>query len=71
MKVEQFFEVVNLPKEEKVQTIMIHLDRKAFQWHQRFMRSKGYLKNIEWAVYMLEMRSKFSDNEYSGPMVNW
>ena len=68
LKVEQFFEAVNLSKEKKVQTVRIHLDGKALQRHQRFMRSKGPLKSIEWPSYVLEMRCRFSDNEYSDPM---
>ena len=63
LKVEQFFEAVNLPEEEKVPTVMIHLDGKALQWHQRFMRSKGSLKSVVWSEYVLEMQSRFHDSD--------
>ena len=39
MKVEQFFEAVGIPEMENVQTVMIYLDGKALQWHQRFMKT--------------------------------
>ena len=65
---EQFFEAVNLPEEEKIPTVMIHLDGKALQWHQRFTKSKGPLRGIEWSSYLKEMKAKFYDYEYSNPM---
>ena len=68
LKVEQFFEVVNLLEEDKVPTIMIHLDGKALQWHQRFAKSKCPLKGIEWNSYLREMKGRFYDYEYSDPM---
>ena len=38
LKTEQYFEALNIAKEDKIQTIMIHLDGKALLWHQRFMK---------------------------------
>ena len=63
LKIEQYFDAVGIAEEDKVQTAMIHLDGKALQWHQRFMKSRGSLKEISWLVYMKEMRARFSDNE--------
>ena len=37
MKVEQFFEAIGTLEEKKVQIVMIHLDGKASQWHQRYI----------------------------------
>ena len=68
LKVEQFFEAVALPEAEKVQTVMIHLDGKAIQWHQQFMRFKGSVTSIEWPKYVLEMRARFHDTDYADPM---
>ena len=59
---------MELPKEDKVQTVMIHLDGKALQWHQRFMRNKGALKDVDWQLYAKEMRARFANNEYADPM---
>ena len=41
MKIQQFFEAVGMQEEDKIQTVMIHLEGKALQWHQRIMKSKG------------------------------
>ena len=68
MKVEQFFEAVGTLEEEKVQIVMIHLDGKALQWHQRYMKTKGSLKEVKWSVYAQDMRARFSEGEFIDPM---
>ena len=47
---------------------MIHLDGKALQWHQRYVKSQGALKDLDWQTYAKAMRARFFDNEYSDPM---
>ena len=47
----------------------MHLDCKALKWHQRFMRNQRSLTEVSWDSYINEMRSRFSDNEYSDPML--
>ena len=39
LKIEQYFNAVCIAEEDNVQTVMIHLEGKAFQWHQRFIKS--------------------------------
>ena len=68
MKVEQYFEAVEIPETEKVQMVMIHLDGKALQWHQRYMKAKGPLKEMQWSTYAVDMRARFNDNEFTDPM---
>ena len=68
MKVEQYFDAVEIPAAEKVQTVMIHLDGKALQWHQRHMKTKGPLKDMSWPDYAGDMRARFHDTEFSDPM---
>ena len=46
MKVEQFFEVVETIEGEKVQIVMIHLDGKALQCHERLMKTMGTMKEM-------------------------
>ncbi|OMO55249.1 hypothetical protein COLO4_36099 [Corchorus olitorius] len=43
LKVEQFFAADNTKDKHKVLIAMMHLDGRALQWHQRFMRDKGSL----------------------------
>ena len=68
MKVKQYFEAVNVPEDDKVQTTMIYLEGKALQWHQRFMKPRGSIKDISWAEYVVDMRARFSDNAFADPM---
>ena len=68
MKVEQFFEAVGVEESDKVQLVMIHLDGKALQWHQRYMKAKGSLKEMQWSIYAGNMRARFHDTEFTDPM---
>ena len=68
LKLEQYFEAVNTPGEDKVPTIMIHLEGKALQWHQRFMKQRGSVKLVDWELYIKEMRARFCDNEFADLM---
>ena len=67
-KIEQFFEADQTKEEDKVRTVMMHLDGKALQWHQRFMKNQGPLTEVNWTHYTKEMRIRFSDNEFTDPM---
>ena len=68
LKIEQYFEAVSMLGEDKVQTVMIHLEGKALQWHQRFMKHRGSVKMVDWEFYVKEMRARFCDNEFADPM---
>ena len=48
---------------------MMHLEGRALQWHQRFMKNQGPLTEVNWNVYVVEMRNKFSENEFFDPMI--
>ena len=48
---------------------MMHLDGKALQWHQRFMRNQGSLSEVNWNQYVTEMRDMFFENEFTNPML--
>ena len=39
LKIEQFFETGQTKPADKVRSMMMHLDEKALQWHQIFMRN--------------------------------
>ena len=69
LKMEQFFEVDQTREEDKIRTIMMHLEGKALQWHQRYMKSQGKPSDVNWTIYVDEMRGRFSENEYSDPML--
>ncbi|OMO60043.1 Retrotransposon gag protein [Corchorus olitorius] len=65
MKINQFFEADNTEQEQKVRIAMMHLEGRALEWHQRFMRGKESLKEVTWPVYVKALRSRFCDNEFS------
>ena len=69
LKIEQFFAVDQTREQDKVRTVMMHLDGKALQWHQRFMKNQGSLSAVDWNQYILEMRNRFSENEFTDPML--
>ena len=49
---------------------MMHLDDRALQWHQRFMKNQGQLFKVKWIHYIDDMRIRFGDNEYFDPMLD-
>ena len=69
LKIEQFFEADQTKEADKVRVVMMHLHGKALQWHQRFVKKHGALSEVSWNQYITEMRSRFSDNELSDPML--
>ena len=52
-----------------MRTVMMHLEGEALQWHQRFMKNHERLFDVNWSQYMLEMRNRFSDNEFTDLML--
>ena len=69
LKMEQFFVVDQTREHDKVRTVMMHLDGRALQWHQRFMRNQGSLSEVNWSQYVTEMRDRFCENEFTNPML--
>ena len=69
LKIEQFFEADQTRDQDKVRAVMMQLEGKALQWHQRFMKNQGSLMNVTWSQYLLEMRNRFDNNEFIDPML--
>ncbi|OMP03526.1 Retrotransposon gag protein [Corchorus olitorius] len=46
---------------------MLHMEGRALNWHQHFMRIKGTAP-VSWIEYVLNMRSRFGSNEYFDPL---
>ena len=69
LKMDQFFEADQTKEQDKVRAVMMHLDRKTLQWHQRFMKNYGTLAEVNWSHYITEMRYRFSENEFTDPML--
>ncbi|KAF2311626.1 hypothetical protein GH714_025327 [Hevea brasiliensis] len=59
IKVEYYFEVTNTPIENRVKIAAMHLDGKAVQWHQGYVRVKGTEAYGRWDEYVQGMKARF------------
>ena len=55
---------------DKVCIVMMHLEGKALQWHQRYMKNQNGLSEIIWTQYLHEMRNRFDNSEFTNPMLD-
>ncbi|GJY04844.1 putative mitochondrial protein [Tanacetum coccineum] len=65
-KCEQFFKVDNVPDEQKVPLISIHLFDIALMWHRQFMRLLGS-DTVPWLVYRGAIMQRFG-NSFDDPL---
>ncbi|OMO77475.1 Retrotransposon gag protein [Corchorus olitorius] len=66
-QIEQFFEADGTVENQKIRLVMLHMEGRALNWHQHFMRIKGTAP-VSWIEYVLNMRSRFGSNEYFDPL---
>lgn len=57
-RVEQFFELDKVPDETKTRLAAIHLEDKALQWHQSFMKNRGNVP-LSWVEYKEALVNRF------------
>ncbi|PKI48777.1 hypothetical protein CRG98_030819 [Punica granatum] len=68
---EQFFEVDMTPDDVKMKLVSIHVEGRALQWHQAYVRSLGVeRKMVNWNEYVIAVVSRFGDSGYEDPMVD-
>ncbi|PKI64042.1 hypothetical protein CRG98_015574 [Punica granatum] len=68
---EQFFGVDGTPDDVKVKLVAIHLEGRALQWHQAYVRSLGVEgKIVGWSEYVTAIISRFGDSGYEDPMAD-
>ncbi|GJZ17220.1 putative mitochondrial protein [Tanacetum coccineum] len=65
-KCQQFFKVDNVPDEQKVPLISIHLFDIALMWHRQFMRLLGS-DTVPWLVYRGAIMQRFG-NSFDDPL---
>ncbi|PKI69639.1 hypothetical protein CRG98_009994, partial [Punica granatum] len=69
---EQFFEVDETLDEVKLKLVVIHLEGRALQWHQSYVRSMGVEgKSVSWNEYVAVVGSRFGDYGYVDPMADF
>lgn len=67
-KCDQFFEVDNTPSNTKVKIASVHLDGKALQWHQSYMKSRITRDPPTWEEYVRALSERFGTMIYDDPM---
>ena len=67
-KCDQFFEVDETPSEAKVRIAAMHLEGKALQCHQVFMKARISRDPPAWEEYVKALGSRFGDCLYDDPM---
>ncbi|KAG8376158.1 hypothetical protein BUALT_Bualt09G0034100 [Buddleja alternifolia] len=67
-KCEQFFEVDETPSDSKVRLAAVHLEGKALQWHQVFMKSRLTRELPSWETYVRALNDRFGAQLYEDPM---
>ncbi|KAG8369325.1 hypothetical protein BUALT_Bualt15G0139500 [Buddleja alternifolia] len=65
---EQFFEVDETPSDAKVKLAAVHLEGKALQWHQIFMKSRLTRELPSWREYVKALSDRFGVLLYDDPM---
>ncbi|OMO64321.1 hypothetical protein COLO4_32073 [Corchorus olitorius] len=66
-KIIQFFQADATPENDKINTVMMHLDGRALQWHLHYMRTMELTVEVVWFTYLFAMRERFGCNEYMKP----
>ncbi|KAG8386982.1 hypothetical protein BUALT_Bualt03G0205200 [Buddleja alternifolia] len=65
---EQFFEVDDTPPDAKVKIAAVHLEGKALQWHQIFMKNRLTREVPQWGEYVRALNDRFGTLLYENPM---
>ncbi|KAG8374641.1 hypothetical protein BUALT_Bualt10G0017100 [Buddleja alternifolia] len=67
-KCEQFFDVDETPFDAKVRIASVHLEGKALQWHQVYMKSRLTREIPNWEDYVRALHDRFGALLYEDPM---
>lgn len=67
-KVEQYFELYQMPELQKMRTIYFHLFGPALDWHGSFMEDNRGM-HIAWDQYMYGMGLRFDRQQLGDPML--
>ncbi|KAF3667065.1 hypothetical protein FXO38_08796 [Capsicum annuum] len=66
-KVEQFFNMENVPMDERVNVASVQFEGEAIQWHLAFMKYRQYLHPPTWSEYAMTLVERFG-SDYDDPM---
>nr|CAD1844221.1 unnamed protein product [Ananas comosus var. bracteatus] len=65
---EQFFGIDGTPEDSKVKIAAIHLEGRALQWHQVFMKARLTRSRPTWEEYVTALNTWFGSELYDDPM---
>ncbi|KAG8390797.1 hypothetical protein BUALT_Bualt01G0120900 [Buddleja alternifolia] len=68
-KCEQFFEVDETPSTAKVKLASVHLEGKALQWHQMYMKGRLTREIPNWEEYVRVLNDRFGALIYDDPIL--
>lgn len=69
LKVEHYFEVDATFNDDKLKLAVLHLNGRAIQWHQSFMKAEGGAL-VRWEEYTVAMRARLGSHGYDDPLVD-
>lgn len=69
LKIKQFLKANRTRKNKKLRIMMKHLEGRALQLHQRFMKNHESLQEVSQLIYVTKMKTKFVEIEFFDPML--
>ena len=54
----------------KVKLAAIHMEGKALQWHQSFMKNRNQIEEPPWDDYVEALKGRFGERIYEDPMAD-
>ncbi|RVW97594.1 Transposon Ty3-G Gag-Pol polyprotein [Vitis vinifera] len=70
LRVEYFFEVDRTPPEARVRLAALHLEGKAIQWHQGYIKTRGNEAYLDWSEYVIALNARFGQHVFDDPIAN-
>ncbi|KAF2283955.1 hypothetical protein GH714_017567 [Hevea brasiliensis] len=70
LRVDYFFEVANVAADDRVKMAALHLEGKALQWHQGFIKVRGSIAYLDWGAYVGAITARFGSNAFEDPLAD-
>ncbi|RVW67108.1 Retrovirus-related Pol polyprotein from transposon 17.6 [Vitis vinifera] len=70
LRVEYFFEVDRTPPEARVHLAALHLEGKAIQWHQGYIKTRGNEAYLDWSEYDIALNARFGQHVFYDPIAD-
>ncbi|RVW58447.1 Transposon Ty3-I Gag-Pol polyprotein [Vitis vinifera] len=70
LRVEYFFKVDRTPPEARVRLAALHLEGKAIQWHQGYIKTRGNEAYLDWSEYVIALNARFGQHVFDDPIAD-